>query len=72
MTCQKVSPLALAIRPAPAATTATATAAARGETFHRQLFAGGKPATPACGTCHSSDPRTEGDCLPRPCRARRL
>ena len=34
--------------------------AARGETFHRKSFAGGKPETPACSSCHSSDPRTAG------------
>ena len=35
-------------------------AAARGESFHRKSFAGGKPETSACTSCHSSDPRTAG------------
>lgn len=34
--------------------------ATRGEAFHRKSFAGGKAATPACTSCHSTDPRTAG------------
>lgn len=34
--------------------------AARGEAFHRQSFAGGKPDTPACRSCHGDDPRQTG------------
>lgn len=34
--------------------------AARGKTLHHQKFAGGKPDTPACTTCHGNDPRNAG------------
>jgi hypothetical protein len=34
--------------------------ATRGETLHRRKFAGGKPDTPACTSCHGSDPRSAG------------
>ena len=34
--------------------------AARGEVFHRKSFAGGKPDTPACTSCHADDPRAAG------------
>ncbi len=34
--------------------------AARGETLHHKKFAGGKPDTPACTSCHASDPRSAG------------
>ncbi|MBI4984890.1 MAG: DUF1924 domain-containing protein [Rhodocyclales bacterium] len=34
--------------------------AARGEALHRQKFAGGKPATPSCASCHADDPRSAG------------
>lgn len=34
--------------------------AARGKTFHSQSFAGGKPSTPTCTTCHGKDPRGPG------------
>lgn len=34
--------------------------AARGQTLHTQNFAGGKPDTPACTTCHGKDPRSAG------------
>ncbi|GAB3546885.1 DUF1924 domain-containing protein [Noviherbaspirillum agri] len=34
--------------------------AARGEAFHVKKFGSGKPATPACTTCHSESPRTAG------------
>lgn len=32
----------------------------RGKTLHTQTFAGGKPDTPACASCHGKDPRTAG------------
>jgi cytochrome c553 len=31
--------------------------AARGKTLHTQAFAGGKPDTPACTSCHGNDTR---------------
>jgi len=34
--------------------------AARGETLHHKKFAGGKPDTPACTSCHAADPRSAG------------
>ncbi|MEF8719105.1 MAG: DUF1924 domain-containing protein [Candidatus Accumulibacter necessarius] len=34
--------------------------AARGKTLHTQAFAGGKPATPACTSCHGNDTRGAG------------
>ncbi len=34
--------------------------AARGEALHRKSFAGGKPDTPACASCHAQDPRAAG------------
>jgi hypothetical protein len=34
--------------------------AERGKTLHTQAFAGGKPDTPACTTCHGKDTRTPG------------
>jgi len=34
--------------------------AARGDSLHRQSFAGGKSETPACTSCHSNDPRAAG------------
>lgn len=34
--------------------------AARGKTLHTQNFAGGKPDTPACTTCHGENPRGAG------------
>jgi cytochrome c553 len=34
--------------------------AARGETLHQKKFAGGKPDTSACASCHGSDPRGAG------------
>ncbi len=34
--------------------------AARGETLHKKKFAGGKPDTPSCTSCHGSDPRSAG------------
>ncbi len=34
--------------------------AARGETLHNHKFAGGKPDTPACTSCHATDPRSAG------------
>lgn len=34
--------------------------AERGESFHRQSFAGGKVDTPACQSCHGSDIRQSG------------
>ncbi|MFA7291499.1 MAG: DUF1924 domain-containing protein [Rhodocyclaceae bacterium] len=32
----------------------------RGKTLHTQAFAGGKPDTPACTTCHGKDTRAPG------------
>jgi hypothetical protein len=37
--------------------------AARGKTLHTQTFAGGKPDTPACTSCHGNDPRAPGRAL---------
>ena len=37
--------------------------AARGEKLHTTRFALGKPDTPACTTCHGSDPRSSGNTL---------
>ncbi len=37
--------------------------AARGKTLHTRKFAGGKPDTPACTTCHGTDPRGTGRTL---------
>lgn len=37
--------------------------AARGQTLHTQNFAGGKPDTPACTTCHGKDARGAGRTL---------
>ncbi|HRP75139.1 MAG TPA: DUF1924 domain-containing protein [Rhodocyclaceae bacterium] len=37
--------------------------AARGEQFHNARFGTGKPDTPACSTCHGSDPATPGRTL---------
>ncbi|HRF12408.1 MAG: putative heme protein [Candidatus Accumulibacter phosphatis] len=34
--------------------------AARGKTLHTQAFAGGKPDTPACTSCHGNDTRGAG------------
>jgi hypothetical protein len=34
--------------------------AARGEKLHFTKFAGGKPETPACTTCHGDTPRSAG------------
>lgn len=34
--------------------------AARGKTLHTQNFAGGKPETPACTSCHGNDTRAAG------------
>lgn len=34
--------------------------AARGKIFHTQKFAGGKPDTPACTSCHGIEPRSPG------------
>lgn len=34
--------------------------AARGETLHNHKFAGGKPDTQACTSCHAADPRSAG------------
>ncbi len=34
--------------------------AARGQTLHARNFAGGKPDTPACASCHGKDPRAGG------------
>jgi len=34
--------------------------AARGEALHHKKFAGGKPDTPACTSCHANDPRSAG------------
>jgi hypothetical protein len=33
---------------------------ARGKTLHTKSFAGGKPDTPACTSCHGSEPRGAG------------
>lgn len=38
-------------------------AAARGKTLHTRAFAGGKPDTPACTSCHGDDPRGAGRTL---------
>jgi hypothetical protein len=35
----------------------------RGKAFHSQAFAGGKPDTPACSSCHGNDPRSPGRAL---------
>lgn len=35
-------------------------AAERGRTLHGKTFAGGKPDTPACTSCHGPDPRRAG------------
>lgn len=32
----------------------------RGAELHQRAFAGGKPDTPACATCHGKDPRQAG------------
>ncbi len=32
----------------------------RGKTLHMQNFAGGKPDTPACASCHGKDPHVAG------------
>lgn len=37
--------------------------AARGEAFHRKDFAGGKPDTPSCVSCHGEDARKAGRTL---------
>jgi hypothetical protein len=34
--------------------------AERGQAFHKRSFAGGKPDTPACTSCHGTDPRRPG------------
>lgn len=34
--------------------------AARGQALHTQTFAGGKPDTPACTSCHGATPRSSG------------
>lgn len=34
--------------------------ATRGKTLHTQSFAGGKPESPACTSCHGNDPRGTG------------
>lgn len=34
--------------------------AERGRTLHERLFAGGKPETPACASCHGKDARGAG------------
>ena len=46
-----------------AATGFSGFSAARGKAFHSQTFAGGKPNTPACTSCHGNDPRTPGRAL---------
>ena len=33
---------------------------ARGQALHTQTFAGGKPDTPACTSCHGATPRSSG------------
>lgn len=38
----------------------SAGAAERGKVLHSQKFAGGKPDTPSCTTCHGDDPRSAG------------
>jgi hypothetical protein len=38
----------------------SAFSAARGKTLHSQTFVGGKADTPACVSCHGSDPRAAG------------
>lgn len=40
--------------------TVTDFSAARGEAFHRRAFAGGKPETPSCASCHGQDPLASG------------
>jgi hypothetical protein len=37
--------------------------AARGKTLHTHKFAGGKPDTPACTSCHGDNPRGAGRTL---------
>jgi hypothetical protein len=37
--------------------------ASRGKTFYNQAFAGGKPDTSACTSCHGNDPRSPGRAL---------
>lgn len=37
--------------------------AARGKILHTQKFAGGKPDTPACTSCHGENPRAAGRTL---------
>jgi hypothetical protein len=37
--------------------------ALRGQTLHTQNFAGGKPDTPACTSCHGKEPRGAGRTL---------
>lgn len=37
--------------------------AQRGEAFYAKKFAGGKPDTPACTSCHSNSPREPGRTL---------
>ena len=32
----------------------------RGQALHTQTFAGGKPDTPACTSCHGATPRSSG------------
>jgi len=34
--------------------------AERGRVLHERAFAGGKPETPACASCHGDDPRDTG------------
>ncbi|MDP1527094.1 MAG: DUF1924 domain-containing protein [Rhodocyclaceae bacterium] len=43
-----------------AATKSAGFSAARGQTLHTQNFAGGKPDTPACTSCHGKDVRGAG------------
>lgn len=38
----------------------SAFSAERGRILHTQKFAGGKPDTPACTSCHGADPRRSG------------
>lgn len=38
----------------------TGFSAERGKALHMQHFAGGKPDTPACTSCHGKDPRVAG------------
>ena len=46
-----------------AGTTDLAAAIERGRQFHLQRFAGGKPDTPACTSCHGENPMRTGKTL---------